>query len=246
MTQSDPFEGFKTRQREMWASFTPTAIFTTPVAGQLVTFAGITSGEDVLDVGTGTGVVAVTAARAGARVTGLDLTPGLLDEARANARIAQVESVVWTEGDAEALPYPDASFDVVVSQFGHMFAPRPAVAMAEIRRVLRPGASSRSWGATRRRRLPVPHRRRNGGVPRSSPSAWPRASTRRSLRGRRCVFRPSASDTFDCSWRALSARFRSWWKAWRETRRTWRPSAPSSRRWRRPTTRTTWCTRTSS
>jgi SAM-dependent methyltransferase len=139
MTQSDPFEGFKTRQREMWASFTPTAIFTTPVAGQLVTFAGITSGEDVLDVGTGTGVVAVTAARAGARVTGLDLTPGLLDEARANARIAQVESVVWTEGDAEALPYPDASFDVVVSQFGHMFAPRPAVAMAEIRRVLRPG-----------------------------------------------------------------------------------------------------------
>ena len=139
MNQLDTFDGFKRRQREMWASFTPTAIFTTPVAGHLVKFAGIAAGENVLDVGTGTGVVAITAARAGAEVTGLDLTPELLDAARENARIAQMEQIIWTEGDAEALPYPDRSFDVVVSQFGHMFAPRPEAAVSEIHRVLKPG-----------------------------------------------------------------------------------------------------------
>jgi SAM-dependent methyltransferase len=138
MTQTDPFADFKARQREMWASFTPTAMFTTPVAGRLVSFAGVVAGEDVLDVGTGTGVVAITAARAGAKVTGLDLTPALLEQARENARIAGVQ-IVWTEGDAEQLPYPDASFDVVLSQFGHMFAPRPEIAVAEMRRVLKPG-----------------------------------------------------------------------------------------------------------
>lgn len=138
MSQNDPFAELKTRQREMWASFAPTATFTTPVAAQLVAFAAVAAGEDVLDVGTGTGVVAVTAARAGARVKGLDLTPALLEQARLNARIAGVD-VTWAEGDAENLPYPDASFDVVLSEFGHMFAPRPDVAVSEIRRVLRPG-----------------------------------------------------------------------------------------------------------
>ena len=115
---------------------------TTPVAAQLIKFTGIRSGENVLDVGTGTGVVAITAARNGARVTGLDLTPALLEQARANSRIARMEDIVWTEGDAESLPFPDASFDAVLSQFGHMFAPRPEVAVAEIRRVLKSGAAS--------------------------------------------------------------------------------------------------------
>ena len=55
------------------------------------------------------------------------------------AAIARVPDIVWTQGDAEDLPYPDASFDVVVSQFGHMFAPRPDVVVAEVRRVLKPG-----------------------------------------------------------------------------------------------------------
>lgn len=64
MTQ-DPFSELKKMQREMWASFSPMAMFTTPVAGHLVKFAGVAANETVLDVGTGTGVVAITAARTG-------------------------------------------------------------------------------------------------------------------------------------------------------------------------------------
>jgi SAM-dependent methyltransferase len=138
-TVLDPFVDFKNRQREMWGSFAPAALFTTPVAGQLVKFAGIRSGENVLDVATGTGVVAITAARSGAQVSGLDLTPALLEQAIEDSRIARMENIAWTEGDVESLPYPDASFDVVLSQFGHIFAPRPEVAVSEIRRVLKTG-----------------------------------------------------------------------------------------------------------
>ena len=133
----DPFSAFKARQREMWASFAPTATFTTPVSAHLVRFAGIAPGETVLDVGTGTGVAAITAARAGAHVNAIDLTPALLEVAHENAELAGVD-VAFAEGDAEHLPYPDATFDVVLSQFGHMFAPRPERAVAEMRRVLKP------------------------------------------------------------------------------------------------------------
>ena len=135
---SDPFSVLKDRQREMWASFAPAATFTTPVAAHLVRFAGIAPGDAVLDVGTGTGVVAITAARSGARTSAVDLTPALLETARENARIAGLSDIDWVEGDAERLPYPNASFDVVLSQFGHMFAPRPELAVAEMRRVLKP------------------------------------------------------------------------------------------------------------
>ncbi|MFY9662898.1 MAG: class I SAM-dependent methyltransferase [Candidatus Cybelea sp.] len=135
---ADPFSAFKDRQREMWASFAPSATFTTPVAAHLVRFAGVAPDETILDVGTGTGVVAITAASAGARASGVDLTPALLEAAKENARIAGLPDVDFVEGDAEHLPYPDASFDVVLSQFGHMFAPRPELAVAEMRRVLKP------------------------------------------------------------------------------------------------------------
>jgi SAM-dependent methyltransferase len=123
-----------------WAHFAPLQAITTGPAARLVRHARIARGARVLDVACGTGVVAVTAARAGARVTGLDLTPELLAVARTNAHLAAVE-IEWHEGDAEALPFDASVFDVVVSQFGHMFAPRPDVALDEMLRVLKPGGT---------------------------------------------------------------------------------------------------------
>jgi SAM-dependent methyltransferase len=134
------FDTFKAGQRAGWAHFAPLQAVTTMPAARLVAHAGIRTGARVLDAACGTGVVAVTAARTGAHVTGLDLTPELLAAARLNAQTAQV-SVEWHEGDVEALPFDTASFDVVVSQFGHMFAPRPEVAIAEMLRVLKPGGT---------------------------------------------------------------------------------------------------------
>jgi SAM-dependent methyltransferase len=138
---NDPISEFKSKQRETWSlgNFGDIAVFTTPVAGHLVHFAGVAGGEALLDVGTGTGVVAITARRKGAKVTGLDLTPFLLTQAKENASIAGFDDIFWQEGDAESLPFGDHSFDVVLSQFGHMFAPRPEVAISEMLRVLKPG-----------------------------------------------------------------------------------------------------------
>jgi SAM-dependent methyltransferase len=105
-----------------------------------VRHARVAAGARVLDVGCGTGVVAITAARRGARVIGLDLTPELLERARENARIAGLE-IEWHQGDAEQLPFEARTFDFVLSQFGHMFAPRPEVAVSEMLRVLKPGGT---------------------------------------------------------------------------------------------------------
>lgn len=135
---SDPFQQFKIAQKEGWSLFAPLELITTPPAAKLVQFADVREGLTLLDVGCGTGVVAVTAARRGARVTGLDLTPALLERAKENARTAGV-NVEFIEGDVEKLPFADNSFDRVLSQFGHMFAPRPGVALAEMLRVLKPG-----------------------------------------------------------------------------------------------------------
>lgn len=137
---ADPYAAFKAVQREGWSHFGPLAVFTTPPAARLVRFAGIRRGDRVLDVGSGTGVAAVTAARKGAHVTGSDLTPELIEQAKENAHISGVD-VEWRVADAEALPFDDAAFDVVTSQFGHMFAPRPEVALAEMLRVLKPGGT---------------------------------------------------------------------------------------------------------
>jgi SAM-dependent methyltransferase len=136
----DDFQQFKEFQKKAWASFLPFELLTTPVAARTVRHAGVTAGQRVLDVACGTGVVAVTAARCGATVVGFDLTPELLTRARENATIGGL-SIDWHEGDAEALPFPDAAFDVVVSQFGHIFAPRPAVVVAQMLRVLKPGGT---------------------------------------------------------------------------------------------------------
>lgn len=135
---ADPFAKFKAAQRDAWAVFAPVEITTTMPAAKLVKFARVAPGQRVLDVACGTAVVAVTAARRGAKVSGLDLSPVLLDRARHNANVAAVD-IDFIEGDAEALPYPDASFDVVLSQFGHIFAPRPDVVLREMLRVLKVG-----------------------------------------------------------------------------------------------------------
>jgi SAM-dependent methyltransferase len=136
----DPFEAFKNVQKQGWAHFAPLEMITTPAAGRLVKFARVGAGQLVLDVCCGTGVVAVTAARKGAEVTGLDFTPELLARAHENSRIAKL-NIDWQDGDVEALPFPDNTFDVVLSQFGHIFAPRPDVAIGEMLRVLRPGGT---------------------------------------------------------------------------------------------------------
>jgi SAM-dependent methyltransferase len=95
-------------------------------------------GQDVLDVAAGTGNIAIRAAAAGANVVGLDLTPELFETARRRARQYDV-AVDWVEGDAEELPFEDASFDHVLSAFGVQFAPRHEVVARELVRVCRPG-----------------------------------------------------------------------------------------------------------
>jgi SAM-dependent methyltransferase len=136
----DTLARFKEAQRQGWAFFAPLEALTTPEAARLVRHARVRVGDAVLDVACGTGVVAITAARLGARATGLDLTPELLERARHNSRLADVD-VDWREGDAEQLPFDDGTFDRVLSQFGHIFAPRPEVAIAEMLRVLKPGGT---------------------------------------------------------------------------------------------------------
>ena len=96
------------------------------------------AGSHVLDVATGTGNLALPLARSGCLVTGLDLAPNLLVQARERAA-AEGLTIAFDEGDAEALPYPDATFDAVVTMFGAMFAPRPDVAASELARVVKPG-----------------------------------------------------------------------------------------------------------
>lgn len=95
-------------------------------------------GEDWLDVATGTGEIATRAALGGANVTGLDLAPDLIERARSRAADAGAE-VRLDVGDAEALPYEDASFDTVTSTFGVMFAPDHQAVASELARVCKPG-----------------------------------------------------------------------------------------------------------
>lgn len=116
------------------------------VGDDLAERAAVKSGEVVLDVACGTGNCAIPAAVAGADVVGLDITPELFEAGRRRATEAGVE-VEWVEGDAQALPYDDASFDVVLSSFGCMFAPDQGKAAAEIARVLKPGgrAAIAAW-----------------------------------------------------------------------------------------------------
>lgn len=111
------------------------------MAAHLVEVAGVDETDRVLDVACGTGNVAVTAARRGATVTGLDLVPEMLDHARDNATIATVDDIAWREGTATDLPFETDGFDVTLSCVGHMFAEPADAAARELVRVTKPGGT---------------------------------------------------------------------------------------------------------
>jgi len=133
---------FKQAQRFVWGlgDYPSFARLIDGAASLAVERAGVLAGERVLDVATGTGNAALWAARAGARVTGLDLSPALLEAARERANAEGLE-VEWVEGDAEELPFADDAFDRAISVFGAIFAPRHERAAAELLRVTRPGGT---------------------------------------------------------------------------------------------------------
>src|SRR5499426_2649343 len=119
------FDDLKQRHRVVWASgdYDRIAQGIQAVADHVVRSARIRAGERVLDIACGTGNTALMARARGAVVTGVDLTPALLAIARTRAAEAGYDDITWQEGDAESLPFPDGSFDVLVSSCGLMFAP---------------------------------------------------------------------------------------------------------------------------
>lgn len=133
----------KARHRSMWASGDyPSMVetFLLPLGPRLVEAAGIGPGMRVLDVAAGTGNASIPAAATGASVVASDLTPELFEAGRARAAAGGVE-LEWAEGDAEDLPFEDASFDAVISSIGVMFAPHHQAAADELVRVCRPGGT---------------------------------------------------------------------------------------------------------
>jgi SAM-dependent methyltransferase len=138
-----PVDALKAAHRTMWATGDYPAV-AEHIAGdppaRALRAAGVRAGDRVLDVATGSGNAALEAARLGARVTGLDLVPELLDVARDRAAAAGLD-IDLVPGDAEAMPFADASFARVLSVFGVQFAPRHDVAADELVRVTAPGGT---------------------------------------------------------------------------------------------------------
>lgn len=133
-------ESLKTRLKAMWMAgdFGEVAKHIETGAEEFIARLALKPGERALDVACGSGNLAIPAARAGAVVTGVDIATNLLEQARARAASESL-TIRFDEGDAENLPYADAAFDVVMSMFGAMFAPRPELVAAELARVCRPG-----------------------------------------------------------------------------------------------------------
>ena len=133
-------EGVKAKQKATWESgdFGQIARSIEYVAGEFMARQPLEPGLRVLDAACGTGNLAVLAARRACVVSGIDIAANLIDQARARAA-AEGLRIDYREGDVEALPFDDGQFDLVVSSFGVMFAPRPSVAAAELLRVIKPG-----------------------------------------------------------------------------------------------------------
>ena len=138
--QQIPIHQIKESMRDTWMAgdFGVVAKTITGAAEAFISRLAIPTGSRVLDVACGTGNSAIPAARNGAIVTGVDIAPNLLVQARERAA-AEGLAITFDEGDAEQLPYADASFDAVVTMFGAMFAPRPELVASELARVLKPG-----------------------------------------------------------------------------------------------------------
>lgn len=119
------------------------------MSGHLVDRTDVDSDDSVLDVGCGTGTVSITAARRGARVTGVDVQPALLEHARTNGEIAAVD-VSWREANVTALPFDANEFTATLSNLGHMYGDPPDAATQELCRVTRPGGriGFTSWTPT--------------------------------------------------------------------------------------------------
>jgi ubiquinone/menaquinone biosynthesis C-methylase UbiE len=139
--RSPDFAQLKSTMKASWMAgdFGQIANFTVKAAEDFVArTTQISSGTRVLDIACGTGNTAIPAARAGGLVTGIDLAPNLLQQARKRAAEEQLD-IRFEEGDAEDLPVGDHEFDVVLTMFGAMFAPRPERVAEELIRVCRPG-----------------------------------------------------------------------------------------------------------
>jgi ubiquinone/menaquinone biosynthesis C-methylase UbiE len=141
-TTATDFAPIKARQQATWASgdYSSVATLIVPMAESLCDHAGLRAGDRVLDVATGTGNAAIAAARRGCQVTGLDYVEDLLGRAVARSRVEGLK-LDLVEGDAEAMPFADESFDAVISVVGVMFAPDQERAAAELLRVCRPGGT---------------------------------------------------------------------------------------------------------
>lgn len=133
-------EALKTRLKATWMSgdYGHFATYLEPGALEFLSRIKIEPGTRVLDVACGAGQTAIPMSRAGAKVTGIDIATNSIEQARVRARAENLDAR-FDEGDAEMLPYEDASFDIVLSLIGAMFAPRPELVAAELKRVCRPG-----------------------------------------------------------------------------------------------------------
>ena len=140
MTATLDLSAVKGRMKATWEAgdYATFATYMELGAVDLLETWGVQPGQNLLDVGCGAGQLAIPAARMGLEATGVDIAANLIAAARERAR-AEGLSAQFDEGDAEALPYDDSSFDIVASIFGAMFAPRPELVAAELLRVCRPG-----------------------------------------------------------------------------------------------------------